>query len=170
MSRQAPQSTPMSSAESIAPEAREALDRLGAGAAFLCAVHCAALPLLSGVLPLLGLSFLASDTFELIFVSLATMVGAGSVGLAYRRHGRCEGLVFLLVGIALLWAGRWVDVLHHEVLPHAVVMTVGGVAVSLGHLANLRRLPWHVHDERCSHGVMAAGGLGQAASGDTVRG
>ena len=170
MNRQAACPTSFPPSRSTVGEPREVLDRLGAGAAFLCALHCAALPVLSGVLPLLGLSFLASDTFELIVVSLATLVAAGSVWVAFRRHGRCEGWPFLLVGIALLWAGRWVDALHHAVLPHAVVMTMGGIAVSLGHLANLRRLPWHVHDSRCSHGARAAGGLGQDASGDTVRG
>ena len=35
-------------------------DRLGATASFLCAVHCAALPLVIATLPAIGLGFLAN--------------------------------------------------------------------------------------------------------------
>jgi hypothetical protein len=68
--------------------ARDALDRVGAGAALLCALHCAALPLMAGVLPLLGLGLLATDGFELAFVLSATVMASGAVWLTWRRHGR----------------------------------------------------------------------------------
>jgi hypothetical protein len=37
------------------------------------------------------------------------------------------------------------------VVPHAIVMTVGGMLVGLAHLLNLRLNHWHVHDASCAH-------------------
>lgn len=42
------------------------LDRIGIIVSCACAVHCAAVPLLIGVLPLLGSSFIADERAELL--------------------------------------------------------------------------------------------------------
>ena len=39
-------------------------DWLGIGASVLCAIHCAAMPFVVGLLPLIGLSFLADPAFQ----------------------------------------------------------------------------------------------------------
>jgi hypothetical protein len=39
----------------------DSLDRLGAAASLACAAHCAAMPLLVSLLPLVRLSFLAKE-------------------------------------------------------------------------------------------------------------
>jgi multisubunit Na+/H+ antiporter MnhC subunit len=144
---------------------RTVIDRLGAFAALLCAVHCAALPLMAGVLPLLGLGLLASDGFELAFVLGATAMGTTSALLTRAKHGRFYGMPFLLPGLTLLWAGRWVDVLHHDPIPHAVVMTAGGVLVAVAHIVNLRLAHGHVHDAGCAHGHVPRAALGPGAHG-----
>jgi hypothetical protein len=46
-------------------------DRFGATASFLCAIHCAALPLVIAALPALGLGFLADHRFERTFIAPA---------------------------------------------------------------------------------------------------
>ena len=58
-------------------------DRLGATASFLCAIHCAALPFVLAVLPLLGLSFLADHRFERGFVMFACALALTALGAAH---------------------------------------------------------------------------------------
>ena len=41
--------------------------------------------------------------------------------------------------------------LHHNAVPHAVVMTLGGLLVGVAHLVNLRLNHVHVHDASCAH-------------------
>jgi MerC mercury resistance protein len=40
------------------------LDRLGAAASLACAAHCAATPLLAGLLPLIEMGFLVSEQVD----------------------------------------------------------------------------------------------------------
>lgn len=114
-------------------------DRLGAGTATLCAVHCALLPLSMVFLPALGLEFLASHAFEGFFIGFATLFAALSVGHSLRAHGRFFAWPLLLPGLGVLWAERFVPSIHDHVVAHALVMTLGGTLVAIAHLVNLRR-------------------------------
>lgn len=114
------------------------LDRLGATGSFLCALHCALLPLLLGVLPGIGLASLLSRSFEEWFVLFATVLGVISLGWGFRRHRQPHALALLLPGLAALWAGVWYVPLHEATLPHALIMTLGGALVALAHVVNLR--------------------------------
>ena len=62
-----------------------------------------------------------------------------------------RALWLLLPGLAALWFGTGYEPLHHAVVPHAVLMTLGGTLVGLAHLANLRLNHGHVHDAHCAH-------------------
>lgn len=117
---------------------RVLLDRLGAAGSFLCAIHCALLPMLIAILPSLGVATWLGDNAEEWFVIFASMVGLFSVVWGYRRHREVRALGLLLPGLAALWFGVLYPPLHASVLPHAVVMTLGGTLVALAHLANLR--------------------------------
>ncbi|MCE7933359.1 MAG: MerC domain-containing protein [Chlorobi bacterium CHB2] len=52
------------------------LGRLGLSASTICAIHCMAMPFLLGVLPTLGLGFLASGWFELAMIGISVVLGA----------------------------------------------------------------------------------------------
>lgn len=117
---------------------RKLLDRIGAAGSMLCAVHCALLPLLIVALPSIGVATWWSDNAEEWFVVFASLVGLFSVVWGYRRHREVRALGLLLPGLAALWFGILYPPLHASILPHAVVMTVGGTLVALAHLANLR--------------------------------
>ncbi|KRA21278.1 MULTISPECIES: MerC domain-containing protein [unclassified Lysobacter] len=130
---------------------RSFLDRLGAFGSLLCAVHCALLPLLIAVLPTLGVAGWFDDSFELAFVVFATLLGLFSVVWGYRRHHAVRALSLLAPGLLVLWLGVLYAPLHHSVVPHAIVMTLGGTLVGLAHLANLRLNHGHVHDASCAH-------------------
>ncbi len=130
---------------------RHLLDRFGATGSLLCAVHCAVLPVLLAAAPSLGLSVWLGDGVELALVSFVTLLGLFSLVWGYRRHGALRALGFLVPGLTALWAGLLYGPLHHSAVPHAVVMTLGGVLVGVAHLVNLRLNHGHVHDASCAH-------------------
>jgi len=139
-------------AESIRDRGRW-YDRLGAGAATACAVHCAALPVAAALLPAFGLQFLASHEFELVFLASASLFATLSVIHSHRRHGRFFAWPFLVPGLAILWLERFVPGIHEQPVPHAIVMTIGGTLVAIAHIVNLRLAHGHVHDASCQHSL-----------------
>lgn len=133
-----------------APRSSRLMDTLGAAGSFLCALHCASLPLLVALVPALGLTLLADHAFERGFVLVAAAFAAASLWLGYRRHRAFRALMFLLPGVAVLALGAFTP-LHADPLPHAVLMSVGGTLVACAHLLNLRLSHGHLHDARCEH-------------------
>ncbi len=130
---------------------RHFLDRFGALGSLLCAVHCAVLPMLLAAAPALGLSFWLSGEVEAVIVVFVTLLGLFSLILGYRRHRAMQALALLVPGLLLLWAGLLHAELHHSLIPHAIVMTLGGMLVGFAHLVNLRLNQGHVHDASCVH-------------------
>lgn len=124
------------------------VDRFGAAASFLCAVHCALLPLVFGVLPAFGLAFLADHAFERLFVSFAIVLATISLYFGLRRHGSYRAFWLLIPGIALLVFGLLIAD-DHSGITHAVLVSIGGALVALSHLVNLRLN--HVHGPDCAH-------------------
>src|SRR4051812_13390001 len=80
-------------------------DRFGATASFLCAVHCALLPLVIATLPAIGLGILADHRYERGFIAFASMLAVTTFIVGYRRHRRFRAFWFLMPGILLLAAG-----------------------------------------------------------------
>lgn len=126
-------------------------DRFGFAASMLCAIHCAALPLVIALLPSLGLGFWLDQGLEQGFVVFASLLGLSTVVLGYRRHRAVRALWLLLPGLGVLWLAVLYAPLHQSLVPHAVAMTFGGTLVGLAHLANLRLNHGHVHDATCAH-------------------
>ena len=135
-----------------APDERLAqlTDRIGATASFVCALHCAALPLVVALLPALGLGFLASHLFERVFVVCAILFATSSLTFGFRKHQGKAAFALLLPGVVLLVTGIIID-LHSSPVLHAVLASCGGSLVALAHLANLRLGSVHLHDENCRH-------------------
>ena len=125
-------------------------DRFGATASFLCAVHCALLPLVIALLPSFGLDFLADHRFEHAFIAFASLLALTTLLIGFRRHQRYRAFWFLAPGIVLLVAGVLVDFAHVPWL-HAGLVALGGTLVALAHLTNLRLAHGHVHDAACGH-------------------
>ncbi len=127
------------------------VDRLGASASLLCAVHCALVPIVLAAIPSVGAGFLSSELYENIFAVFASALAASSVGLSYYRHKRYFAWWFLVPGMIALWFERLFDAIHHDVVMHAIVMTLAGTLVGLSHLINLKLSHGHVHDSSCKH-------------------
>lgn len=111
-------------------------DRVGATASLLCAVHCALLPFVLALLPLVGLGFLAGHTFERVFVACAAVLASVSIFTAYRRHRRPHAMFLMVPGIALLVFGIAIDLDAHVVV-HTVSVVTGGILVASAHVTNL---------------------------------
>lgn len=129
----------------------DSADRLGATASMLCAIHCASWPVLLAILPALGATFLASEWLERSFVIFATLLALSSLSAGFRRHRRWGALALLAPGLGLIWFGSF-GPLHHALIPHAVLMTAGGLFVAVAHLRNLRLASnVHRHGPDCRH-------------------
>lgn len=112
-------------------------DKLGFAASFLCAVHCALLPLAFALLPTLGLSVAGQVDLDQAFTVFATLLGVTTLAFGFRRHRAFRAWALLLPGLALVWLGAF-SVLHDHGAAHAVVMTGGGLMIAGAHLVNLR--------------------------------
>ena len=113
------------------------VDRLGATGSLLCAVHCAALPLVLAVLPALGLRVGGWIDFDQAFVVFATLLGATTLTLGWRRHRAFHAWLLLVPGLVLVWVGAFTR-LHDHSMTHVAVMTAGGLLLAAAHLVNLR--------------------------------
>jgi hypothetical protein len=130
-------------------------DRVGATASFLCAIHCAALPFVLALLPLIGLQFLADHRFERGFVFFACALALVALIIGYRRHQRALPLMLAVPGLLLLIFGvTWAEGI--SIIVHSVLVTIGGLLVASSHFVNLRSdrrrsHAGHVHGPQCVH-------------------
>lgn len=129
--------TPTPKAMSTQPSVLRTADRIGFAGSFLCAVHCALLPLVLALLPAFGLKVGGWLDIDQAFVVFATLLGATTLTLGYRRHRVFRAWLWLLPGLGLVWLGAFTP-LHNHTLSHAVVMTLGGLLLAAAHFINLR--------------------------------
>lgn len=110
------------------------LDSLGMTVSIACAIQCTIIPLLSGVLPLLGLGFLAGDGVEKVFLIISIVLATGGFCWGFRHHQEFYIFLFLIAGLALIFTGRiWVDGTLE--LPFVVS---GTLLLTSGHVFNRR--------------------------------
>jgi len=91
---------------------------LGITAAALCAVHCAALPLLAGASLLDG--HWHNPWLEGTLVGIAAVVGYLTLGFGFRRHRRPLPLVLLTAGLAIMLSAHWL-LPHDAAVPGALL-------------------------------------------------
>lgn len=131
--------------EDMSTTALKQADRLGFAASFLCALHCALVPVLLALLPAFGLSVGGWIDIDQAFVVFATLLGATTLTIGWRRHRAFRAWALLAPGLVLVWAGAF-SPLHDHGLLHAVVMVLGGLLLAGAHLVNLRLT--HAHAAR----------------------
>lgn len=112
-----------------------------------CALHCAALPFLLVVLPSLTLALLSwqdprhrwamrllqASRWEWVVVLVALAVAAASLAIAWRQH-RDARPALLLATAALLFLSALTAA---DLVAHAVLAVLGGIALAGAHLLNL---------------------------------
>jgi len=116
-------------------------DYLGVVVSGICVVHCMAMPVLLGLLPALGLSFLARDGFHQVLAALVLVVAVAAFVPGYRVHHQKSILVLGTLGIALLGGAAYVPGL--SLVVESAVTAFGGSLLVLAHVLNRRRLAAH---------------------------
>jgi len=111
------------------------LHKFGAGIGLACAIHCLAMPLIVGVLPMLGLSFLAEESTETWIVGATLLVSVAGALWGFHRHRALRIVMTFAGAIGLLLIGRWLGEAHPLGLP----LTIGGsITIAIAHLWGAR--------------------------------
>lgn len=125
-------------------------DTLGMIVSMACVVHCVALPLALGLLPALGLSFLANDGVHEVLAVVVVVVALLAFVPGYRVHHARHVPVIGAFGVTLLSGAAFAPGL--SVLFESIVTAVGGTVLVTAHVLNHRALARaHVHTPECSH-------------------
>lgn len=112
-------------------------DFLGFLASMLCAIHCAALPLILTISTLSGLSFLANHAIEFVFLGISAVIATWSLIPAYRKHHHNYiPLLIVAIGFIFLISSRFIP---HGTLEHTLT-AIGGFIVAISHIVNWRLL------------------------------
>ena len=125
------------------------LDKLGATASMLCAIHCLLIGIAFPLLVVLGLGFFGSFWTDAFFIGIALMMGALAARQGLRRHGRRYPLVVFAAAVVLVGIGHFV--LGHESALGTVLSVAGGLGLVTFHVINLRLL----HSFRCADSRLA---------------
>jgi hypothetical protein len=118
------------------------LDQIGFTASTLCAIHCALMPFIITILPLIGLEFLSSPWVELAIISLSVVVGISSLVPSYFRfHRNCSPILLLLLGFGLIFGTHLLA--FHNLEP--ILVPFGGIAIAAAHFINWKLTKSHCH-------------------------
>jgi hypothetical protein len=119
------------------------LDGVGFTASTFCAIHCAAMPFVATLLPLIGLGFLAEPWVELSITIFSIAIGIASLLPSYRNyHQNKAPLLFLIIGFAFIFGAHFLGFHEHE----PILVPLGGLSVASAHYLN-----WKL--SRTYHGV-----------------
>ncbi|MCG8406956.1 MAG: MerC domain-containing protein [Phycisphaerales bacterium] len=103
-------------------------DGLGVVASLLCAIHCAAMPFVIGLLPLIGLGFLADAAFHQWMAVICLAIAISSFVPGWRQHRRLIPGMTAFGGIVLITAAAYSGSTH--CCPTANAATTGSSAGS----------------------------------------
>lgn len=79
--------------------AKNFLDKMGIAVTSLCALHCIILPFLLPLLPLVGLTFIVDEAFEISLFATTVVLGFSALSSGYfRYHRRLYPMLLLFVG------------------------------------------------------------------------
>ncbi len=113
------------------------LDKTGAIVSWLCAVHCLAMPFIISILPLFGISILAHEGTEYIFIGLSVAVASVSLLPSYfKQHRKIRTLLLFISGICFV---IFADLLFKESFFGKVIFVlIGAIFITLAHFINRR--------------------------------
>lgn len=113
------------------------MDKTGAAISWICAVHCLATPFVVSFLPLLGLSFVAGEGFEYVFIAISITVGLVSLLPAYfTQHRKFRTLLFFTSGTCLI---VFADILFDDSFFGKLTFVFAGAGlITYSHLTNRR--------------------------------
>lgn len=110
------------------------LDSLGFSASFLCALHCASLPLILTAISASSFSFLANPFFEVSMILVSVLIGLSSLLPSYKNHKNIVPIASLLIGFSFIFSGHFVVPDYLE----SIVTPIGAFIVAFSHLINIK--------------------------------
>lgn len=114
------------------------LDFLGFWASTLCAIHCAASPLLITLSALGGLTFLAEPSIEGLVIVVSMTLALLSLIPSWRKHRRWEMIALALLGFTCIALGHELGHELESIYLEAVLASLGGIAVASAHWWNAK--------------------------------
>ncbi len=124
------------------------LDKYGMVASMICAVHCVAVGIIAGALPLIGVAFTLNWIWEIVFLASAIILGGYTVWRSFLLHRRILPILMAGSGILLLGISKFGHFFAHGHMHHhdhlhlhwgEVTMSVlGGLLIAAAHLVNMR--------------------------------
>lgn len=109
---------------------RNKVDRVGMISSGLCALHCAALPMLLYFGVISSVSSVAHDSFELVVLLCSISLAIYSAWRGLRLHGRIFPQLLIAGGMLMLIIGF--------LMSQHMVMAIGGLCLVAGHWLNYR--------------------------------
>lgn len=109
-------------------------DKVGFSASMLCAIHCAAVPFMLSILPLLGLKFLSDPVTETVMVGFSFMLASTSLFIGYCKHKQYKAFAIMVVGFFLIGLGVFIGNEYAEI----ILSASGASIVAASHLINLK--------------------------------
>jgi hypothetical protein len=121
------------------------LDAVGIWASFICAVHCALLPLLFMALPLTGMKVFHNEILDFALIGTSFTVGCFALLRGYKKHHHKKNpLLLFSLGFPIL-------VIAHFFLKKEasiIVITIAAVLIIAAHLINWNAIRTKHH---CAH-------------------
>lgn len=108
------------------------LDFIGFIASFLCAIHCAAIPVVLSISALGGLNWISDPKVESIFLVASFSIAALTLYYGYRKQTLDKVAVLLFgFGFFLLLSSR---LLPHAHGPELIAAILGGLLIASAHI------------------------------------
>lgn len=122
------------------------LDKVGAYASAICAVHCLLTGVALGLLSIIGLGFIGSLPAEIGFISVAVLIGSWAIVHGMRKHHSIIPAMIFVFGIACIAVSHFALPHHHVAnepssaahVASTVFAVLGGLSLVSFHLVNLR--------------------------------
>ena len=112
------------------------VDLAGFSASMLCAIHCAALPVILTLGATGGLNWLESPVLEIFFIVTSIVIAVFALGRNFRKHKHIRlAIQVVAAGFALIIVSRLMP--HGDL--HHILSAIGGVTIAAGHILN-----WHL--------------------------
>ena len=131
-------------------------DWLGVVASVACAIHCAAMPFVITFLPMLGLSFLADESFHKVMVGVCTVLALLAFVPGWRVHKKWLPAGIAMVGLTMIGAAAFAleDSCACCTLPEEAAVASSEATPAAGSVCT---------DEHCEHCAAKAKSVAAAA-------
>ena len=124
------------------------MDKVGAFASAVCAVHCLLTGVALGLLSVVGLGFIGSLATDIVFLVLVLSVGSFAIIHGIKKHHSAVPALIFVAGLLMFLIGHFAfghSHVHAAAEPwspirvtQVTLSVVGGLCLAMFHVVNLR--------------------------------